>query len=115
MHRAGEARRVARAGVKIRPDREPVARGVHRDRNAKLVTRLQACDIDIVAAGVALADRRRERPAGETRVGEREQTHRAGEARHIPRAGVGIRPHRESVACGVQRHGAAKQVGRLQA
>ena len=112
--RAGAAHRIPRTAIVRRPHGEAVAGRVQRHRRTEPIARLQRRDVDIIAAGIALADRRFEGAAGEARIGEAEQMDRAGEAHRIPRASVAIRPHGEAVAGRVQRHRCAEAIGTVQ-
>ncbi len=115
MHRARIGHEIARAGVSNRPDRESVACGVQRHRLAKQIGRIQTCDIHVLTAGVALADRRRQRTARKIRIGKSEEMDRAGIRSRIARAIVEICSNREAVARSVQRDPETELVARLQA
>ena len=111
IHRAGTARRIARTVISERPDSQQVAHRVQRHRTAETVKGVQRADIAILVAAIALAERGLQLAAGETRIAEAEQIHRAGIGRHRARCTViAIRPNGEAIAGRVQRHRTAETI-----
>ena len=109
--RAGQARDIAEAAIVGRPDRQPVAGRVQRNRPAESVAGLQGgSEVDIVRAGIAAAKRGGERTPSEAGVSEGEQPHRAGIGGHIAEAVVAKSPDGQPVPGRVQRDGLAEEV-----
>ena len=103
-HRAGVADRIAEAGVLGCPDRQPVPGRVQRDGLAEIVADLKSrTEVEIVSAGIAPAEGRRERAAAKAGVRKGEQPHRAGLGGQIAEAVVAGCPDRQPVPGSVQR------------
>ena len=116
IHRARIGRPTARrAVIQTRPHGQPVTRRVQRHRIAETIVPLQRGYIDILAAGIALADRRFQRAAEEIRIGEAKQVDRTGiRCRTARRTIIVGGPDSQAIARRVQRHRRAELIAGLQ-
>ncbi len=106
IDRARSQNRILKTAVVRRADRQPVA--IERNRYAELVVGLQIGDIDILAAGISLADNGLHRRGGKDRIGEAEQINGPDLRQVVGRTPVGPRTDGEPVA--VERHAVAELV-----
>ncbi len=93
---------------------EAIPRAVERHGLAELVADVEPGDTYILAAGIAVADRRRQRPAREIRVAKGEKVHCA-RSREVARSSVANCANGKPVASGVERDTATERVSRFEA